>query len=172
MTASTELNVSLEPHLLEALNPLRVLLPEPLRSQLHDTLELKTAASSNTTSVVPFALLSSISAWTRSAEGIAALQGCSPPLQPSDYSMIALLAGTRSAPDQKFPVDFTPPDISNQLVSRSELNDRRAITALLNALLSILGSGVATWWAADKLNWQNEWVSLGRKHPTSLPAPF
>ncbi len=167
MAATAELNVSLEPHLAEALAPLQELLPESYRSQLRAALshgiskpqEVDSVAQSDAMLVISYALLSSISAWTRSAEGLAALQGHSPPLQPSDYSMIALLAGTRTAPDRKFPAEFAPLARNDEPVHRSEMNDRRAITALLNALLSILGSGVATWWAADRLRWQNEWVS-------------
>ena len=160
MVPSPELNVSLEPHLSDALSPLQAVLPEPLRSQLLRTLEQRTNARNHAMPVVPYALLSSISAWTRSAEGLAALQGCKPPLQSSDYSMIALLAGTRTAPDRKYPTNFAPLDRDNQPLSPRDLNDRRAITTLFNALLSILGSGVATWWAADRLLWQNEWVGL------------
>ncbi|KAI0825853.1 hypothetical protein BC629DRAFT_1275981 [Irpex lacteus] len=168
MAATAELNVSLEPHLAEALAPLQELLPESYRSQLRAALshgiskpqEADSLAQSDAMPVISYALLSSISTWTRSAEGLAALQGHSPPLQPSDYSMIALLAGTRTAPDRKFPAEFAPLARNDEPVHRSEMDDRRAITALLNALLSILGSGAATWWAADRLRWQNEWKVL------------
>ena len=76
--------------------------------------------------------------------------------------MVALLAGTRTSPERVFP----PVDPSLTLqndpleIRRRELSDRRAVTALLNALLSIAGAGVATWWAADRLGWRNEWVRL------------
>lgn len=162
MVTSPELNVSLEPHLSEVLSPLQALLPEPLRSQLLHTLEQSANAGSHTVPVVSYALLSSISVWARSAEGLAALQGRKPPLQSSDYSMISLLAGTRTAPDRKFPTDFAPLGHDNKPLSPRDVNDRRAITTLLNALLSVLGSGVATWWAADRLRWQNEWVGLNQ----------
>ena len=48
MVPSPELNVSLEPHLSDALSPLQAVLPEPLRSQLLRTLELSTTASYQT----------------------------------------------------------------------------------------------------------------------------
>jgi len=31
---------------------------------------------------------------------------------------------------------------------------------LLNAILSIVGSAFATWWAAEKIGWRNEWRVL------------
>jgi predicted RNA-binding Zn ribbon-like protein len=177
LAAESELNISLENHLQEALKPLVQLLSEPLRSQLHTALskaELDTDKISDfgnkkvvSTPVITHVLLSSISAWSRSQEGLAALRSCSPPLQPSDYSMIALLAGSRSAPDRNFPTDFAPLNYDETLL-RTEMNDRRAVTALINALLSIIGSGVATWWAAERLGWQNEWVSLYLKTPINI----
>ncbi|KAI0705172.1 hypothetical protein BC835DRAFT_1261295 [Cytidiella melzeri] len=171
MAAASELNVSLEPHLLEALSPLQPLLPEPLCSQLRAALDAATSQTQSSsgiddtidasvTPVVPYALLSSISTWSRSPEGLSALKSCTPPLQSSDYSIVALLAGTRSAPDRTFPVGFAPLDYNGDAASRTEMNDRRAVTALINALLSIIGSGAATWWAAGRLGWQNEWKVL------------
>lgn len=165
MSNLSELNISLEPHLVEALEPLVALLPETLSSQLAAALKSVESGQKNTVAVsvvhpipiVTYSLLSSISAWARTADGIAALRGRNPPLQSSDYSMVSLLAGTRTSPDRKFPQD---PSTRNEAEPHDELADRRAITAVMNALLSILGSGAATWWAADKLAWRDEWVSL------------
>ena len=36
--------------------------------------------------------------------------------------------------------------------------ERQAITSLVNALLSVIGSGFAAWWAAGKTGWKYEWV--------------
>lgn len=83
--------------------------------------------------------------------------------------MVSLLAGTRTSPDKRFP--DVAPALSEAQNARKDLNDRRAVTALLNALLSIAGSGVAVWWAADKLRWRNEWVSCPRCHRPRLRAP-
>ena len=69
--------------------------------------------------------------------------------------MVALLAGTKTSPERKFP---DVPRVSQDDESQRARNDRRAIVALLNALLSVIGSGVATWWAAQHLSWENEWV--------------
>lgn len=77
--------------------------------------------------------------------------------------MVALLAGTRTSPEKSFPHMPVKPEASEE--ARRELNDRRAVTAVLNALLSVIGSGVATWWAADKLGWKQEWVRLHAVYP-------
>lgn len=167
MSTTSEINISLEPHLAETLSPLLPILPAPLAAQLDPLLEYAQRASSKPESgssnpaipVIPYSTLSAIAAWARSTEGRAALHGCSPSLDPGDYTMIALLAGTRTSPERKFP----PGRILSQTTDadhRRELNDRRAVTAVINALLSILGSGVATWWAADVLHWREEWVSV------------
>ncbi|KAI0343084.1 hypothetical protein BDW22DRAFT_1344900 [Trametopsis cervina] len=166
MASASELNVSLEPHLADALHPLVPLLPELLASQLSKVLteahsHPKSGSDTGQTAVavVPYALLSSISAWSRSPEGLIALNSHDPPLDAGDYTMIALLAGTRTSPDRKFPAGPRPSD-SDEVSVQREMNDRRAVTALLNALLSIIGAGVATYWAADKLSWRNEWKVL------------
>lgn len=150
----TKLDISLEPHLDDRLRPLVPLLPEPLASQLRPLLQ--DSLSSRT---IPYELLSSISQWARSETGEFALQAHAPPLRPQDYAMISLLAGTRSSPDRSLPAPLK--DRSDpQYLRRRELSDRRAITALVNALLSIGGAGAATWWAADRLAWKDEWVRI------------
>ena len=175
MGSAVNFNVSLEPHLVDTLRPLVPVLPDTLSKELSAT--LASAAKSSTPSsptaagtvtevgdntasappLIPYSLLSSISTWTRSSDGRDALTRCSPSLEPKDYTMVALLAGTRTSPEKKFPNTPVKPEASEK--ARQELNDRRAVTAVLNALLSVIGSGAATWWAADKLSWKQEWVS-------------
>lgn len=175
MSSATDFNVSLEQHLADILQPLVPLLPEALSQELSVALSsvVKPTASTSPTAtgepserghgdtagpppLIRYSLLSSISAWTRSPDGGDALSRCG--LAPADYSMVALLAGTRTSPEKKFPHTPVKPEGSDE--ARRELNDRRAVTAVLNALLSVIGSGVATWWAADRLSWKPEWKAL------------
>jgi len=72
--------------------------------------------------------------------------------------MIALLAGSVTSPERKFPA-YTP-DKSPEEAAALRKAERQAITSLLNALLSIIGSGFAAWWAAGKTGWKNEWQVL------------
>lgn len=157
-----ELNVSLEPHLVNTLCPLVALLPDELSSKLMVALTAYDSPSSSTLSrnpdlppLIPYTLLSSISSWARSSSGASKLSSQTPPLDPHGYSMIALLAGTRTSPERKFP---DMPKLSDDEDSQRARSDRRAIVGLLNALLSIIGSGAATWWSAQCLSWKNEWV--------------
>ncbi|KAJ7429930.1 hypothetical protein B0H11DRAFT_2264629 [Mycena galericulata] len=87
---------------------------------------------------------------------IAALQSAS--LEPQSYSMIALLAGSVTSPERKFPA-YTPKK-SPEEADALKKAERQAITYLLNALLSIIGSGYAVWWAAWMTGWKNEWQPL------------
>lgn len=171
------MNISLEQHLIESLEPLVPILPENLSHELSTVLGSASNAAPTMVSptstaatpvsphgtaysqpLIPYSLLSAISAWTRSADGREALTERDPPLDPNSYAMVALLAGTRTSPEKRFPdVQPVPTDGAD---ARKELNDRRAVTAVLNALLSIFGAGVATWWAADRLRWRDEWVSV------------
>lgn len=163
----SDLNVSLEPHLIEGLLPLLPVLPQPLHDELTSVLHASdthtaggpSRAATPGVRTIPYALLSSISTWTRSQSGQTALHALSPPLQSSAYTMVSLLAGTRTSPERKFPKGAFPAAVDSEEESKRNMSDRRAITALLNALLSIIGSGAATWWAADKLHWKAEWVS-------------
>ncbi len=72
--------------------------------------------------------------------------------------MVALLAGTRTSPERKFPSMPVSTGEGDEAARKRELGDRRAVTAVFNVLLSILGSGLATWWAAGRLAWRDEWV--------------
>ena len=151
--SAEELNVSLEPHLIQTLQPLLSILPDELRTRLQDVIP----HGDPQPPTVPYSLLSSISAWTRTPSGQGALASHDPPLSPTDYSMVALLAGTRTSPDRKFPAYVAP---SSDADERMSCSDRRAITNVLNALLSVGGAGVATWWAAGRLAWKDQWVCV------------
>ena len=77
-------------------------------------------------------------------------------MKPHDYSMISLLAGTTSSPEGKFGT-YVPPKEPEQIAAE-RVYERKSITALINALLSIGSVAFAAWWAADKAGWRNEWV--------------
>ncbi|KAJ7113708.1 hypothetical protein C8R43DRAFT_903207 [Mycena crocata] len=144
------LNISLDPPRVEILTSLSSLLPPELAAQLIPYV------SDPIPPTVPYALLQSISQWTRTPAGLAALQAAS--LEPQSYSMIALLAGSVTSPERKFPA-YTP-DKSPEEAAALKKAERQAITSLINALLSIIGSGFAAWWAAGHTGWKNEWQVL------------
>lgn len=158
MNRSTEpdsLRVSLEPHLAETLRPLIDIIPVPLSSELSQLLEIG-SSSQSTTPTIPYALLQSISRWVRTEVGERALKSKDPPLDPLDYNMVPLLAGTRTSPNKKFPLlshTSTPSESAPR-----EISDRKAIIAVLNTLLSVVCTGAATWWAAQRTGWRDEWV--------------
>lgn len=145
-TASSDLTVSLEPHLIDALKPLFPLLPTALYTELSQELN-KTE--------IRYGIVAEISKWCRSDEGANALKARN--MHPASYSTIALLAGTKTSPSSRLP-PHVPPESAEQK-SKREWNDRKALTAVLNALLSVGCSGGAAWWAADKSGWRDEWVS-------------
>jgi len=72
--------------------------------------------------------------------------------------MISLLAGTTTSPERKFG-DYIPPK-EPQEIEANRSREKKAITVLLNAFLSIGGVGFAGWWAADHTGWKNEWRVL------------
>ncbi|TFK39965.1 hypothetical protein BDQ12DRAFT_518991 [Crucibulum laeve] len=149
---ASELNISLEPHLWDALAPLPSLLPPALKSGLTPYLSNPKPAT------IPYNVLQEISQWSRTTAGSASLQSHRPPLQPQSYTMIALLAGTTTSPERKFG-KYVPKKEPDEVEARNA-SERKTVTALVNALLSIVGAGVATWWAADKTGWRNEWRVL------------
>jgi hypothetical protein len=149
MANTPELNISLEPHLVQNLLPLRAVLPSDLSSQLEPYLDAPTLRT------IPYSLLAAISKWSRSQSGQAALQSHTPPLNAQDYSMIALLAGTTTSPERQFPA-HVPKHILAEEERKRRFTDKKAIATLVNALFSIAGSGVATWVAAER--WRHEWV--------------
>lgn len=144
---TTKLNVSLEPHLLEVLKPLTDLLPPPLADELK---------AYTLTDMIPYSTLLAVSHWSRTPEGTEKLQAHCPPLQTSSYMMVSLLAGVKTSPERVLG-SYRPPPEPEQLAAQQK-RERQEITAILNALLSIVGVGFATWWAADKLHWSNQWV--------------
>ncbi|KAF8075061.1 hypothetical protein FPV67DRAFT_1777779 [Lyophyllum atratum] len=146
-----DLNISLEPHLVDTLTPLQAI----LSPDLAETLSPYTSLPSPPT--IPYSVVHSVSQWARSI-GVETLNSQSPPLDPQAYSMVALLAGTTTSPERKFGA-YAPPEEPEE-VEAARVAERKSITALLNALLSIFGCGFAVWWAADKLRWQNEWRVL------------
>lgn len=130
----SDMNISLEQHLRDTLSTLAPVLPANI------TLDL-------TAPTVPYSELQEISKWSRTEEGQKAAKGV-------DCSMIALLAGSTTSPERRFaPVEKRVDD------SKRELNDRKAVVAVVNSLLSIGGSGMASWWAAGVIGWRDEWVS-------------
>ncbi|KAI0077712.1 hypothetical protein K474DRAFT_1568093, partial [Panus rudis PR-1116 ss-1] len=160
------LNVSLEAHLAEILRPLLPLLPPDIANELTSALAALSSSADqhassrqSTVPLISYTLLQRISSWTRSSEGKNALSHQHPPLDPLAYSMVALLAGTRTSPDRKFPDMPITIQTPEEEASRAR-NDRRAIVALLNALLSIVGSGAAVYWASQHLAWRLEWRVL------------
>ncbi|KAF8498655.1 hypothetical protein F5888DRAFT_1690746 [Russula emetica] len=149
------LSVSLEPHLIEILRPLLDTIPAPLSAEL-SPLVSETTSSSSSTPTIPHAILLSISRWARTEEAARSLRSKNPPLDPLAYNMISLLAGTRTSPNKKFPQLSRSSDRSEN--AARNISDRRAIIAVLNALLSVICTGAATWWAAQRTGWRDEWV--------------
>ncbi|KAH9036382.1 hypothetical protein EDB85DRAFT_1862227 [Lactarius pseudohatsudake] len=158
---ATNLRVSLEPHLVETLRPLIGSTPSRLSEDLSTLLPDESSSASQSTTpppMIPYALLQSISKWARTEEGETALKSTNPPLDPLAYSMVALLAGARTSPDKKFP---TLPRVPSRLEGAArEISDKRAIIAVLNAVLTVICTGAAAWWAAQRTGWRDEWKVL------------
>ncbi|KAL5633168.1 hypothetical protein ACGC1H_003607 [Rhizoctonia solani] len=137
--------VSVPEHLWETLLPLIKLDIEPpelqslLRKHIKPTVE-------DTSTEVPYDLITGIAKWSGSEKGKNVLKA--EDLDPSSYSLIPLLAGTTFAPSSK-PPPPPPPD-------HDPAADKRAITALINGLFSVVGVGFAAWWAAGNVYWRNE----------------
>lgn len=154
----SDTTVSLPAHLRSTLEPLIEILPR----DLHERLSM---CFLDPTCEIPHSLLLSISKWARSEEGRYQLRARA--LELNDYSMISLLAGTITSPSSKFPPHVPLPDVLEE--AKRARNDRKAITALLNALFSIGGAGYAGWWTSDRTGWRDERV---RSHPTSRLRQF
>ncbi|KAF8515064.1 hypothetical protein JB92DRAFT_2789135 [Gautieria morchelliformis] len=145
----SDTTVSLPAHLRSTLEPLTEILPR----DLHDRLSL---CFLDPCSEIPHSLLLAISKWARTEAGRSQLRARG--LETSDYSMISLLAGTITSPSSSFPRHVPPPDAAE--MARRAASDRKAITAILNALLSIGGAGYAGWWASSRTGWRDEWRVL------------
>lgn len=155
--STTDVNISLEPHLLSALTPIHPLLPQELAAQLERYLATPTQPT------IPYQTLLGVSHWSRTEQGQNALQSHN--LDVHSYSMIALLAGTTTSPERNFG-SYTPPKDPEE-IEAGRLKERKAITYLLNALLSIGCVGFAAWWAGGKTGWKPEWV---RPFPDHKPS--
>ena len=153
MGSPSDLTVSLESHLLDALTPLVPILPPNLRERLSAEL---------TRSEVRYSILSELSQWSRSEDGTAALKSID--LDPLSYTMVSLLAGTRTSPSKSFP-KCTPPESAEEAAQR-EWSDRKAIATIVNSILCVVCSGGAAWWAADKTSWKDEWVRESLVQPS------
>jgi len=145
-----DLDVSLEPHLLDVLRPLPQIVPTDLAKQLRSYVDEPPP------STIPYSVLQAVSRWSRTTSGFAALNANSPSIDPHAYTMISLLAGATTSPEGRFG-KYVPPKGLEQ-IEAERTRERRAITALINALLSIGGAAFATWWAAQKTGWKNEYV--------------
>lgn len=164
-TAGVGANISLTHDLADRLESLRRILPTHLAALIPSLPPSPSPSSSAapadsataSTVVVPYSLLSSISKWTRTEEGAAALSAAS--LNSRSYEMVSLLAGVITSPDRKFPV-YKPEDNDPLTDAQREVNDRKAVVAVINALLSIGGSGAAAWYATGVAGWRNEWVRI------------
>lgn len=146
--SASDINISLETHLIRALKPVYPLLP----AQIARTLEPYLGDSPP--ALIPYNTLFELSKWTRTEEGQKALN--SNDLDPRSYSMISLLAGSTTSPDRKFGVYVPPKDPEE--IEADRIRERKTITVLLNALLSVGCVGFTAWWAADKTGWKAEWV--------------
>ncbi|KAF8202195.1 hypothetical protein BJ912DRAFT_1019131 [Pholiota molesta] len=140
----SDINISLETHLIRALKPIYPHLP----AQIAQTLEPYVGDS-------PPALIPG---------------GPQSPqvkrMDPHSYSMISLLAGSTTSPDRKFGAYVPPKDPEE--IEADRIRERKTITVLLNALLSIGCVGFTAWWAADKTGWKAEWRALFALFAASL----
>ncbi|KAN0088544.1 hypothetical protein V8E55_005601 [Tylopilus felleus] len=152
---AAKLNVSLEPHLRDALTALSRILPEDTSQQL--TLHLSSEADTKVVPVISYELIHKISRWCQTPDGKTALQACSPPLDPQSYTMVSLLAGTRTSPEKHFP-PYVAKDPEEEQHLRTK--GRKAIATLVNAVVSVVGTGVATWWASERTGLRLEWRAL------------
>ncbi|ESK97689.1 vacuolar h+-atpase assembly protein [Moniliophthora roreri MCA 2997] len=157
-----QLNVSLETHLVDTLRQLLPVLPPKHQAQLTPYL------SPQRRDKISYALLQSISQWTRSTSGARALRSHSPSLNPQDYTMIALLAGVTTSPERHF-APYEPPKDPEQLAQERK-KERKAIAAIINGVFSIIGTGVAAWWGSERTGWKNEWRILFAFFATAIVA--
>ncbi|KAJ4473681.1 hypothetical protein J3R30DRAFT_3338336 [Lentinula aciculospora] len=149
-SAIPNVNVSLETHLILALEPLLPITDTALSTQLAQYL-------SGPEGIIPYNILLSVSRWSRSPAGSSALRACSLPLDPNSYLMISLLAGTTTSPDRKF--GLYEPQEPEQLAAQTK-RERKAITTIINGVFSVIGSGAAAWIGSERTNWRQEWRIL------------
>ena len=165
-------NISFTHDLADRLEPLKRILPPHLAVPIPSLSPASSPSTATTppdyvatsTQTIPYSLLYSISKWTRTEEGAVALSANS--LNPRSYEMVSLLAGSTTSPERKFPPHKAETD-DPLAHARREINDRKAVVTLINALLSIGGSGAATWYATGVVGWRNEWVRIHSLYSTS-----
>jgi len=145
---TSKLKVSLEPHLLKILKPLPGLLPLALAE------ELKIYVSDVSKDIIPYSTLLAVSQWSRTSEGRERLETCT--LNPNNYMMVSLLAGVKTSPERNFGAYVSLPE--PEQLAQQQKRERQEITTIIDGLLSVFCVGFATWWASDKLHWQNHWV--------------
>lgn len=148
MSQPTCLNVSLEPHLVSTLKVVRNVLPDGLKTELAPYIAQPPKA------IIPYQLLQKVSEWSRTDGGSKKLRAKS--LKPEDYGMISLLAGTTTSPEKNFGQHVPP--LEPEVLAANRAKERKAITALVNSVFSVIGAGFAAWWGADKTGWKNEYV--------------
>ena len=172
---AVDVNISFTGDLAERLEPLKRILPTQLSAAIpslppsssHSPTATTSDSVTTTTPTIPYSLLYSISKWTRTEEGAAVLSANS--LNPRSYEMVSLLAGSITSPDRRFPAHRA--EANDPLANvRQEINDRKAVVSLVNALLSVGGSGVATWYGTGVAGWRNEWVRIHPLYPTFSPS--
>ena len=154
MADSERLNVSLEPHLQDVLTSIQDLTPPKLADDLASY--LSSERDRTTVGIIPYTILQKVSRWSQTSEGTKVLQGCSPQLDPQSYTMISLLAGTCTSPEKRFPPYIPSGPLEER---RRAIDDRNAISTVMNGVLSVVGTGAATWWASDRTGLKLEWVS-------------
>ncbi|KAF5355328.1 hypothetical protein D9758_006038 [Tetrapyrgos nigripes] len=153
------LNVSLESHLRDALKPVLPILDAQLQRRLAQFVD---HSSSRT---IPYSLLFDISKWTRSDQGLTALRASS--LNPNDYTMVVLLAGTTTSPERKFG-NYVPPK-DEDVLAQERKRERKAITTIINGVFSVGGSGAAAWIGSASTGWKYEWKHIRSKKDENTP---
>ncbi|KAF8327146.1 uncharacterized protein EI90DRAFT_1819185 [Cantharellus anzutake] len=159
---ATGITVSVPTHLQETLINLDKC-KENIPSSLHETIRdfLNPAEDrereGGSTREIRHHTLHQISRWAQSEEGRSSLR--SHGLDPADYLLISLLSGVTSLPFTN-PPPYDPDAGDPNKASRRAAQDRRAVVALLNALFSILGVGIGSFWIAGSGGWKLEHRTL------------
>ena len=160
MSRVDELHISSSPHLQSLLEQIFPLLPPELRAEITPCLSISPNDDDDAKiPAIPYHLLLALSRWSRLPTSRNLLEAASPPIKPSSYSMINLLAGCTTSPNSHFPPHVSAEE-KDRTESRQMTEERKAIATRINAMFSVVGSGVAAWWAAGVQGWAVEWVSF------------
>ncbi|KAG8997777.1 hypothetical protein FRB94_007460 [Tulasnella sp. JGI-2019a] len=148
---TTTTTVSVPSHLHDSLATLLApnLLPESLLLLLQTHVKPSTDASATE---IPYDTLRQISQWAQTEPGRVSLKNNT--LNPSDYTMIAMLAGTLSSPSAKLAPYKRPLSPEEEAMVKSK--ERKAISALLNGFLSTIAVGVAMWWLGGSISMRTD----------------